>query len=91
MVLGDFKHSVAAKFLISAANSFLYFFFYLSLQSRRRTCAPDRRVEAVPEAAKVNPLYGVQAWRSWVLGRNKDPTDSECDVVRHCLEFSYLK
>ncbi|XP_075879607.1 zinc finger MYM-type protein 4-like isoform X2 [Nelusetta ayraudi] len=44
-------------------------------RSRRRTCAPDRSAEAVPDAAKVNPLYGVQAWRSWVLERSKGPTD----------------
>lgn len=71
--------------IFSAESDSLFFHYpdpsesnaFVSIQSRRRTCAPDRSAEAVPDAAKVNPLYGVQAWRSWVLERNKGPTDSE--------------
>lgn len=34
-----------------------------------------------PEAPKVNHLYGVKAWKSWVQQRNKQRTESEPTVL----------
>lgn len=53
------------------------FIALVSIQGRRRISAPDRGATAIPDAPKVNHLYGVKAWKSWVQRRNKGPTESE--------------
>lgn len=56
----------------------------MSIQGRRRTAPPiDRSAVVTPAASKVNHLYGVKAWKSWVQQRNKHLTESE-------LQFSLL-
>lgn len=52
-------------------------FFIVSIQSRRRTGLADRSTTPSPVAPKVNHLYGVNAWKSWVQQRSKEQTQSE--------------
>ncbi|XP_042356199.1 zinc finger MYM-type protein 4-like isoform X3 [Plectropomus leopardus] len=40
-------------------------------RSRRRTAPLNRSAGVTPAASKLNHLYGVKAWRSWVQQRNK--------------------
>lgn len=64
-------------------------------QGRRRTAASDSSrvvLEAPGPTSKVNHLYGVKAWRSWVQQRRRLLPDCEhssplCYVfVEHCSE-----
>lgn len=52
-------------------------FSLLSIQSRRRTGLSDRSAASSPAASKVNHLYGVKAWKSWVQQRDKQQPQSE--------------
>ncbi|XP_013865076.1 zinc finger MYM-type protein 4 [Austrofundulus limnaeus] len=44
---------------------------YSRKRSRRRTGSSDRRVFVTPAASKLNHLYGVKAWTSWVQQAQK--------------------
>ena len=49
----------------------------LSIQGRRRTGPSDRSPAVAPTPSKLNHLYGVKAWRSWVQQRNKQHGERE--------------
>uniref|UniRef100_A0A3B5M2I8 TRASH domain-containing protein n=1 Tax=Xiphophorus couchianus TaxID=32473 RepID=A0A3B5M2I8_9TELE len=42
---------------------------------RRRTGSADRSVSGTPASSKLNHLYGVKAWTSWIQQSNKQPTE----------------
>ncbi|KAI3367946.1 hypothetical protein L3Q82_026768, partial [Scortum barcoo] len=55
-------------------------------RGRRRTVSLERSAAVTPAASKLNHLYGVKAWRSWVQQRNKrrresNPVDVKEDVL----------
>lgn len=52
-------------------------FSIMSIQSRRRTGVSDRSITPSPAASKVNHLYGVKAWKSWVQQRDKEQAQRE--------------
>lgn len=63
----------------------------MSIQSRRRTGLADCSITPNPVASKVNHLYGVKAWKSWVQQRNKEQTQSKPHssfLSHHGLSFS---
>uniref|UniRef100_A0A4W6FBU1 TRASH domain-containing protein n=1 Tax=Lates calcarifer TaxID=8187 RepID=A0A4W6FBU1_LATCA len=43
---------------------------FLFIQGRRRTVSSDRSAVVTPAASKLNHLYGVKAWKSWVQQPN---------------------
>uniref|UniRef100_UPI0037E988C6 zinc finger MYM-type protein 4-like n=1 Tax=Semicossyphus pulcher TaxID=241346 RepID=UPI0037E988C6 len=45
-------------------------------RGRRRTVPSDRTAVVAPAATKLNHMYGVKAWRSWVQQRNKQLKES---------------
>ncbi|XP_014851193.1 PREDICTED: zinc finger MYM-type protein 4-like isoform X2 [Poecilia mexicana] len=45
-------------------------------RGRRRTGSADQSVSGTPASSKLNHLYGVKAWTSWVQQSNKQPTES---------------
>nr|XP_054586132.1 zinc finger MYM-type protein 4 isoform X1 [Nothobranchius furzeri] len=49
---------------------------YSRKRGRRRTGPAGRGALVAPATPKLNHLYGVKAWRSWVQQRNKDPQES---------------
>ncbi|XP_076604151.1 zinc finger MYM-type protein 4 isoform X2 [Chaetodon auriga] len=56
-------------------------------RGRRRTAPLDRSAVATPAVTKVNHLYGVKAWKSWVQQRNKqlrepNPVDIKEDILQ---------
>ncbi|XP_019129180.2 zinc finger MYM-type protein 4-like isoform X3 [Larimichthys crocea] len=56
-------------------------------RGRRRTALLDRSAVVTQTASKLNHLYGVKAWRSWVQQRNKqlrepNPVDIKEDVLQ---------
>ncbi|XP_028994421.1 zinc finger MYM-type protein 4-like isoform X2 [Betta splendens] len=53
--------------------------FSIRKRGRRRTGSPDLG-PAAPAPSKLNHLYGVKAWRSWVRQRSERPPES--DAVR---------
>uniref|UniRef100_A0A8C4I846 TRASH domain-containing protein n=1 Tax=Dicentrarchus labrax TaxID=13489 RepID=A0A8C4I846_DICLA len=64
---------------------------FLSIQGRRRTGTVDRSavMTVVTAVSKLNHLYGVKAWRTWVQQRNKQlrecepyPVDIKEDVLQ---------
>ncbi|KAM8736654.1 zinc finger MYM-type protein 4-like isoform 2-T2 [Acanthopagrus schlegelii] len=58
---------------------------YSRKRSRRRTAPPsDRNAVVPPAAAKVNHLYGVKAWKSWVQQRNKQQREDIKEDVIEC-------
>uniref|UniRef100_A0A1A7YL86 TRASH domain-containing protein n=1 Tax=Iconisemion striatum TaxID=60296 RepID=A0A1A7YL86_9TELE len=60
---------------------------YSRKRSRRRTGPAGRRVLAAQVTSKMNHLYGVKAWRSWVQQRNKDPQESSrVDIKEDILQ-----
>lgn len=67
-------------------------FFILSIQSRRRTGLSDRSATSSPTASKVNHLYGVKAWKSWVQQRDKQqPQSKPAFYFLSLLGFSFFK
>ncbi|KAM9341227.1 zinc finger MYM-type protein 4-like [Symphorus nematophorus] len=56
-------------------------------RSRRRTGPSDRSPVVTPAPSKLNHLYGVKAWRSWVQQRNKQHTESDLvDIKEDILQ-----
>uniref|UniRef100_A0A3B5MD48 TRASH domain-containing protein n=1 Tax=Xiphophorus couchianus TaxID=32473 RepID=A0A3B5MD48_9TELE len=55
---------------------------HLSIQGRRRTGSADRSVSGTPASSKLNHLYGVKAWTSWIQQSNKQPTECEATSSR---------
>lgn len=53
------------------------FIVFPSIQGRRRTALLDRSAVVTQTASKLNHLYGVKAWRSWVQQRNKQLRERE--------------
>ncbi|XP_047200738.1 zinc finger MYM-type protein 4 isoform X4 [Girardinichthys multiradiatus] len=51
-------------------------------RGRRRTGSAVRSVTVSPASSKLNHLYGVKAWRSWVQQSNKEPTESSRGVFK---------
>ncbi|XP_070698462.1 zinc finger MYM-type protein 4-like [Pempheris klunzingeri] len=56
-------------------------------RGRRRTVSLGRTAVVTPAASKLNHLYGVKAWKSWVQQRNKrlresNPVDIKEDVLQ---------
>uniref|UniRef100_A0A3B3UWP0 Zinc finger MYM-type protein 4-like n=1 Tax=Poecilia latipinna TaxID=48699 RepID=A0A3B3UWP0_9TELE len=51
-------------------------------EGRRRTSSADQSVSGTPASSKLNHLYGVKAWTSWVQQSNKQPT--ECEDIVQC-------
>ncbi|XP_054894741.1 zinc finger MYM-type protein 4-like isoform X2 [Poeciliopsis prolifica] len=51
-------------------------------RGRRRTSSVDRRVSGTPAPSKLNHLYGVKAWSSWIRQSNKQPTQSSRVVFK---------
>ncbi|XP_035529892.1 zinc finger MYM-type protein 4-like [Morone saxatilis] len=56
-------------------------------RGRRRTGTVDRSAVVTPAVSKLNHLYGVKAWRTWVQQRNKQlressPVDIKEDVLQ---------
>ncbi|XP_045918869.1 zinc finger MYM-type protein 4 isoform X3 [Micropterus dolomieu] len=56
-------------------------------RGRRRTVSVDRSAVVTPAASKLNHLYGVKAWKSWVQQRNKqsrelNPVDIKEDILQ---------
>ncbi|KAG7237225.1 hypothetical protein INR49_032558 [Caranx melampygus] len=49
---------------------------YSRKRGRRRTVSSERRAVVTPTSSKLNHLYGVKAWKSWVQQRNKQPRES---------------
>ncbi|KAM6912784.1 zinc finger MYM-type protein 4-like [Xenentodon cancila] len=45
-------------------------------RGRRRTVSIERSALKTPVASKLNHLYGVKAWKSWVQQCNKQPQES---------------
>lgn len=68
------KKNILNRYIFSNANGL---FFIMSIQSRRRTGLSDRSITPSPVVSKVNHLYGVKAWKSWVQQRSKEQTQSE--------------
>ncbi|KAF7665300.1 hypothetical protein LDENG_00144680 [Lucifuga dentata] len=56
-------------------------------RGRRRTGSLDRGGAIPPAGLKLNHLYGVKAWRSWVQQRNTQPQDA-CPV---CVKDDILQ
>lgn len=52
-------------------------------QGRRRTGSLDRRAAVTSASSKLNHLYGVKAWRSWVQQRNTRPPEREPVISSH--------
>ncbi|XP_040916228.1 zinc finger MYM-type protein 4 isoform X2 [Toxotes jaculatrix] len=50
-------------------------------RGRRRTASLDRSAVVTPPPSKLNHLYGVKAWKSWVQQRNKQPRESVANLV----------
>lgn len=74
-------------------------FFPSTIQGRRRTGSLERGTTmALSATSKLNHLYGVKAWRSWVQQRNKQP--QKCEFFSwflinflfnlHCLRFTFI-
>uniref|UniRef100_A0A3P8RPA7 TRASH domain-containing protein n=1 Tax=Amphiprion percula TaxID=161767 RepID=A0A3P8RPA7_AMPPE len=58
---------VESAFSLSRVDLFLHYYVHcLSKQSRRRTGSLEHGAVATAAASKLNHLYGVKAWRSWV-------------------------
>ncbi|CAJ1074037.1 zinc finger MYM-type protein 4-like isoform X2 [Xyrichtys novacula] len=54
-------------------------------RGRRRTAPLDRSVLVAPATSKLNHVYGVKAWRSWVQQRNKEESnlvDIKEDIIQ---------
>ncbi|XP_018550686.1 LOW QUALITY PROTEIN: zinc finger MYM-type protein 4 [Lates calcarifer] len=61
--------------------------FYGRKRGRRRTVSSDRSAVVTPAASKLNHLYGVKAWKSWVQQRNKQPQESNLvDIKEDILQ-----
>uniref|UniRef100_A0A087Y5A1 TRASH domain-containing protein n=1 Tax=Poecilia formosa TaxID=48698 RepID=A0A087Y5A1_POEFO len=60
---------------------------HLSVQGRRRTGSADQSVSGTPASSKLNHLYGVKAWTSWVQQSNKQPTECEATLSFISLNF----
>ncbi|KAF1375130.1 hypothetical protein PFLUV_G00236280 [Perca fluviatilis] len=64
-------------------------------RGRRRTVASTRSAVVTPAASKLDHLYGVKAWKSWVQQRNKhqresNPVDIKEDILQcDSAELSY--
>ncbi|KAF3844550.1 hypothetical protein F7725_007713 [Dissostichus mawsoni] len=56
-------------------------------RSRRRTGSLNHSAVRTPPASKLNHVYGVKAWRSWVQQQNQQPTRSDMvDVKEDVLQ-----
>ncbi|XP_054469625.1 zinc finger MYM-type protein 4 isoform X2 [Anoplopoma fimbria] len=56
-------------------------------RGRRRTVTLNRSPVVTPVASKLNHLYGVKAWRSWVRQQNKHPRESNLvDIKEDVLQ-----
>ncbi|KAJ4939910.1 hypothetical protein JOQ06_029346 [Pogonophryne albipinna] len=56
-------------------------------RSRRRTGSLNHSAVRTPPASKLNHVYGVKAWRSWVQQQNQQPTRSNMvDVKEDVLQ-----
>ncbi|XP_071327127.1 zinc finger MYM-type protein 4-like isoform X2 [Trachinotus anak] len=56
-------------------------------RGRRRTVSSERSAVVTPAASKLNHLYGVKAWKSWVQQRNKQPHESNLvDIKEDILQ-----
>ncbi|XP_039994097.1 zinc finger MYM-type protein 4 isoform X2 [Xiphias gladius] len=56
-------------------------------RGRRRTVSLDRSAVVTPTASKLNHLYGVKAWKSWVQQRNREPGESNLvDIKEDILQ-----
>ncbi|XP_063764932.1 zinc finger MYM-type protein 4 isoform X2 [Eleginops maclovinus] len=56
-------------------------------RSRRRTGSLNRRAVATPPAPKLNHVYGVKAWRTWVQQQNQPPAKSNIvDIKEDVLQ-----
>ncbi|XP_029349151.1 zinc finger MYM-type protein 4 isoform X2 [Echeneis naucrates] len=56
-------------------------------RGRRRTVSSDRTAVVTPPASKLNHLYGVKAWKSWVQQRNKLSQESNLvDIKEDILQ-----
>nr|XP_020477615.1 zinc finger MYM-type protein 4-like isoform X2 [Monopterus albus] len=53
-------------------------------RGRRQTGSLDRTAVVAPAPSKLNHLYGVKAWRSWVQQRNEKP--QELDIKEDILQ-----
>ncbi|XP_047466994.1 zinc finger MYM-type protein 4-like isoform X2 [Mugil cephalus] len=68
---------------------------YSRKRGRRRIGSLDRGAAVTPAPPKLNHLYGVNAWRSWVQQRNKQsqqpsPVDIKEDVLQcNSAELNY--
>ncbi|XP_023287336.1 zinc finger MYM-type protein 4-like [Seriola lalandi dorsalis] len=61
--------------------------FYGRKRGRRRTVSSERTAVVTPAASKLNHLYGVKAWKSWVQQRNKQPQESNLvDIKEDILQ-----
>ncbi|XP_056867750.1 zinc finger MYM-type protein 4-like isoform X2 [Takifugu flavidus] len=60
-------------------------------RSRRRTGLSDRSATSSPTASKVNHLYGVKAWKSWVQQRDKQQPQNVKEDILECnsVELSF--
>ncbi|XP_035850806.1 zinc finger MYM-type protein 4-like isoform X2 [Sander lucioperca] len=64
-------------------------------RGRRRTVTSNRSAVVTPAASKLNHLFGVKAWKSWVQQRNKhqrgsNPVDIKEDILQcDSAELSY--
>ncbi|XP_026210496.1 zinc finger MYM-type protein 4 isoform X3 [Anabas testudineus] len=56
-------------------------------RGRRRTGSLERSAVVTPAASKLNHLYGVKAWKSWVQQRNQQPHEpSRVHIKEDILE-----
>ncbi|TKS86291.1 Zinc finger MYM-type protein 4 [Collichthys lucidus] len=56
-------------------------------RGRRRTALLDRSAVVTQTASKLNHLYGVKAWRTWVQQRNKQPREpNPVDIKEDVLQ-----
>uniref|UniRef100_G3PGR1 TRASH domain-containing protein n=1 Tax=Gasterosteus aculeatus aculeatus TaxID=481459 RepID=G3PGR1_GASAC len=62
-------------------------FAFPSIQGRRRTVTLSRSPVVTPAAPKLNHLYGVKAWRSWVQQQNKLPRQCEPQLSLHPMDI----
>ncbi|XP_044023735.1 zinc finger MYM-type protein 4-like isoform X3 [Siniperca chuatsi] len=55
-------------------------------RGRRRIVSLDRSAVVTPAASKLNHLYGVKAWKSWVQQRNKQKESNPVDIKEDVLQ-----
>ncbi|KAG7510776.1 zinc finger MYM-type protein 4-like isoform X2 [Solea senegalensis] len=56
-------------------------------RGRRRNVSVERSAVEIPPGAKLNHLYGVKAWKSWVQQRNTLPPESnQMDIKEDILQ-----